>query len=57
MGGNHIFQGPYPVREDSGGDGSDITGCCPKVIRSSLVASAVSLHIKDPTVMFFASWM
>ena len=32
MGGHHIFKGPYPVKENCGGDGSDITGCCRKVI-------------------------
>jgi hypothetical protein len=31
MSGNHIFEGPYPIKENCDGAGSDITGCCPPV--------------------------
>lgn len=44
LGGNRIFEGPYPVTENCGGDGSDITGCCPKRPVSSNKVQELSGH-------------
>lgn len=48
--GNHIFESPTPGQENCGGDGSDITGCCPKV---TLYTPLGCKHMSFCSVSFF----